>query len=80
MFDIESYLSGEFARAFGIKEEEAFCVGNGTKKPTGLFTANGGQVGVTAAGTTAITADELINRWSGTAVFVKENGKLIKIK
>ena len=27
-----------------------------------------------------ITADELINRWSGTAVFVKENGKLIKIK
>ena len=27
-----------------------------------------------------ITADELINRCSGTAVFVKENGKLIKIK
>ncbi|MBP0970281.1 MAG: phage major capsid protein [Oscillospiraceae bacterium] len=61
MFDIESYLSGEFARAFGVREEEAFCVGNGTKKPTGLFTANGGQVGVTATGTAAITADELIS-------------------
>ena len=61
MFDIEDYLSGEFARAFGIKEEEAFCVGNGTKKPTGLFTSNGGEVGVTAAATAAITTDELIS-------------------
>ena len=30
-------------------------------KSTGLFTANGGTVGVTAAGTTAITADEIIS-------------------
>lgn len=48
MFDLESYIAGEFARAFGIAEEEAFCVGTGT-------------VGVTAASATAITADELIN-------------------
>ena len=61
MFDLESYISAEFARAFGIAEEQAFCVGNGTNQPTGIFTANGGQVGVTAAGSTAVTADELIS-------------------
>ena len=61
MFDLESYIANEFARAFGIVEEEAFCVGTGTGQPTGIFTANGGQVGVTAASSTAVTADELIS-------------------
>ena len=61
MFDLESYIAAEFARAFGIAEEEAFCVGTGTGQPTGIFTANGGQVGVTAAANNAITADELIS-------------------
>ena len=60
-FDLESYIAAEFARAFGIAEEEAFCVGTGTGQPTGIFTANGGQVGVNAAGSTAVTADELIS-------------------
>ena len=60
-FDIEDYLMKEFARAFGIAEEQAFCVGTGTNQPTGIFTANGGQVGVTAAANNAITADELIS-------------------
>jgi len=61
MFDLESYIASEFARAFGIAEEEAFCVGSGTGQPTGIFTANGGQVGITAVGSTAVTADELIS-------------------
>ena len=61
MFDLESYIAGEFARAFGIAEEEAFCVGTGTNQPTGIFTAKGGTVGVTAASAAAITADELIS-------------------
>ena len=60
-FDIEGYLRDEFARAFGIAEEQAFCVGTGSGQPTGIFTANGGQVGVTAAANNAITADELIS-------------------
>lgn len=60
-FDIEDYLMKEFSRAFGIAEEEAFCVGTGTNQPTGIFTANGGTVGVTAAANNAITADELIS-------------------
>ena len=60
-FDLESYIANEFARAFGIAEEQAFCVGTGTGQPTGIFTANGGEVGVTAAANNAITADEIIN-------------------
>lgn len=60
-FDVEDYLMKEFARAFGIAEEQAFCVGTGTNQPTGIFTANGGTVGVTAAANNAITADELIS-------------------
>lgn len=60
-FDLESYIAAEFARAFGIAEEEAFCVGTGTNQPTGIFTKNGGTVGVTAASVNAITADELIS-------------------
>ena len=77
MFDIEAYLSGEFARAFGIKEEEAFCVGDGNKKPTGLFTTNGGQVGVTTAGATAITADELISLIYSLKAPYRKNAKFL---
>lgn len=61
-FDLESYISTEFIRRIGDKEEEAFLTGNGSAKPTGLLNATGGaQVGVTAASATAITADELID-------------------
>lgn len=60
-FDLESYIAAEIARAFGVAEEEAFCVGTGTSQPTGIFTAKGGTVGVTAAAANAITVDELIS-------------------
>ena len=61
-FDLESYISSEFSRRIGDKEEEAFLVGNGTSKPTGILNATGGgTVGVTAAGAAAITADELVD-------------------
>lgn len=61
-FNLESYISKEFARRIGSKEEEAFFTGNGTGKPVGIFNATGGaEVGVTAASATAITADELID-------------------
>lgn len=60
-FDLEEYIAGEFSRAFGIAEEEAFCVGTGTNQPTGIFTAGGGTVGVTAASATAVTVDEIIS-------------------
>ena len=61
-FNLEQYISKEFARRIGAKEEDAFFNGNGTGKPVGIFNATGGaQVGVTAASATAITADEVID-------------------
>jgi HK97 family phage major capsid protein len=61
-FDIENYMATQFGRRIGDKEEEAFLIGNGSSKPTGILNATGGaQLGVTTAGATAITADELID-------------------
>ncbi len=60
-FDLESYFREEFARRIGNKEEEAFLIGDGSGKPTGILSDNGAEVGVTAASATAVTADELID-------------------
>lgn len=62
IFNIESYISTEFARRIGAKEEEAFLVGDGIGKPTGIFNSTGGaELGITAGSATAITADEIID-------------------
>lgn len=76
-FDIEAYLRQEFARAFGIAEEEAFCIGNGTTQPTGIFTENGGTVGVTAASATAITVDEIISLVHALKAPYRKNAKFL---
>lgn len=60
MFNLESYISSEFARAFGVAEEQAFCTGTGVGQPTGIFTENGGEVGLTLTSTTNITCDNII--------------------
>jgi HK97 family phage major capsid protein len=61
-FNLESYIAAQFARRIGAAEEEAFLTGDGVGKPTGiLHTTGGAQVGITTAGATAITADELID-------------------
>lgn len=62
VFNLESYITKEFARRIGNKEEEAFFTGDGTGKPVGILNATGGaQVGVTSAGATAITLDEMLD-------------------
>lgn len=62
VFDLEAYISREFARRIGAKEEETFFTGDGSGKPLGVLAATGGaETGVTAASATAITADELID-------------------
>lgn len=76
-FPLEQYIANEFARAFGIAEEQAFCVGTGSGQPTGIFTADGGQVGVTAAATNAITADELINLVYSLKAPYRRNAKFL---
>lgn len=73
-FDMEAYISKEFARRIGAKEEEAFFTGDGTGKPTGILAATGGaDVGVTTAGGTAITADEVIDLYFSLRVPYRKN-------
>ena len=61
VFNIEQYISREFGRRIGAKEEEAFFIGDGAGKPTGIFNATGGaETGVTAANTT-ITFDDVMD-------------------
>ncbi|WP_279108131.1 phage major capsid protein [Acidaminococcus intestini] len=57
-FDVETYIANEFARRIGTKEEEAFLIGDGKSKPTGVF--GSAELGVTA-GTTSITFDDVID-------------------
>ena len=61
-FNLETYIAREFARRIGAKEEEAFFVGDGTGKPTGIFNATGGaSAGVTVSSQTAITFDDVMD-------------------
>ena len=61
-FNLEGYIIDQFSKALGNAEEDAFLNGTGVNKPTGIFnTTGGGEVGVTTASATAITADEIIN-------------------
>lgn len=60
MFDIESLITADFARAIGAAEEEAFLVGTGNGQPTGLFSTTGGaDIGVNAAN--VINFDDVIS-------------------
>ena len=62
VFNLEAYISKEFARRIGNKEEEAFFTGDGSGKPTGILASTGGaQIGMTTAGATAITMDEVLD-------------------
>ena len=62
VFNLEAYIAKEFGRRIGAKEEEAFFIGDGTGKPTGIFNATGGaQLGITATSATAITIDEVMD-------------------
>jgi len=61
-FPMEAYIAREFGRRIGAKEEEAFFIGNGTKKPTGLLAATGGApLGVTTASATDIKLDDVLD-------------------
>lgn len=61
-FGLENYLIRAFSRALANAEEDAFLNGDGTGKPLGIFAEQGGgEIGVTAASATEITADEIIN-------------------
>jgi len=59
-FNIQNFIAREFARRIGIKEEEAFCIGDGIGKPAGVFTEGGALIGTTVADTN-ISFDDMID-------------------
>lgn len=62
VFDLENYIAVEFGRRIGNKEEEAFFIGDGVGKPTGVLDATGGgQLGSTTSGATSISFDEIMD-------------------
>ena len=62
VFDLEAYISKEFARRIGAREEESFFNGDGKGKPLGILAdAGGAEIGVNAGSPTAITADDVID-------------------
>lgn len=77
-FNLENYIITQFSKALANAEEDAFFNGDGVGKPLGIFAENGGgEVGVTAASTTAITADEIINLVYSLKRPYRKNAKFI---
>lgn len=78
VFNLENYILNKFSKALANAEEDAFLNGDGVGKPLGIFAATGGgQVGVTAASATAITADEVINLIYALKRPYRKNAKFI---
>lgn len=74
-FNLETYIAQEFARRMSAAEELAFIAGDGKSKPTGLITS--GETGVTAASSTAITADEIIDLYHSLRTPYRKNAVFI---
>ncbi len=86
-FDLQRHIADEFAQEMGNAEEEAFCMGVGTDRPTGLFTVNGAPVGITASSATALTFDNVIDLlhslrppYRSKAVFVTNDSTIRQLR
>ena len=78
VFNMEDYISREFARRIGVKEEEAFFVGDGVGKPTGILSdVTGAEVGVTTASATKLTFDDLIDLYYSIKEGYRKNSVFI---
>ena len=74
-FGMEAYIAAEFGRAFGVLEEQAFCVGDGTGKPKGIFTATGGEF--VPAGGAIVSLDDVINLIYGLKAPYRRNARFL---
>lgn len=61
VFNLEAYISKEFGRRIGSKEEEAFFAGDGKGKPTGILNATGGAADGTTTTAAAIAFDDVMD-------------------
>lgn len=71
-FDLQSYIVQEFARRIATKEEEAFFIGNGVGKPTGIFN----EIGVTS-NAAAISFDDVMDLFYSLKAPYRKNAKWI---
>ncbi|HEL2046577.1 TPA: phage major capsid protein, partial [Streptococcus suis] len=71
VFDLENYMTAEFARRIGTEEEKSFLIGDGSKKPTGIFT----QADVTGPTTATkdITFDDMIELYHSLPAPYRKN-------
>lgn len=77
-FDLQGYISSEFARRIGNREEEVFFIGDGIGKPTGIFNTTGGaELGVTTASATTITFDEVIDLYYSLKAPYRKNAVFV---
>ena len=87
-FNMENYISKEFVRRIGRKEEDAFFNGDGDCKPMGILDDTyGAEVGVTAASATEITGDEIIDLFYSlkapyrkNAVWIMNDSTIAKVR
>lgn len=56
-FNLEKYLTTDFARRFGRAEEDLFINGNGTTEPTGILSAS---ESINAKATNTLSYDEIV--------------------
>jgi HK97 family phage major capsid protein len=75
VFDLEAYLRDEFGRSFNAAEDTAFVSGNGAGRPRGFIVDT--TSGVTAAATTSITADELIDLYHALSIPHRSNATFV---
>lgn len=96
--DLEEWLASQVDGEFAIQENIAFLSGNGTNKPIGILNyvtggANaathpfGAITGITAAGATAVTSDEIVDlvyslpsERNGNAKFFLNRSSLAKLR
>lgn len=68
--NVEQEVASDLAEEFGRLEGEAFLIGNGVKKPTGLLAAEG-ITEVNSGSATTITADALISIFYALPAFYR---------
>lgn len=85
VFPLMPYLARNFGKSFGLAEEAAIVAGTNSGQPNGFNTA--ASTGVTAVGTTAITAAELIDLYHSlsrpyrrSAIFVMADATLSAVR
>jgi len=74
-FNLEQFLAREFGRRIAALEDTAFVAGTGSGQPTGVV--GGSTLGVTAAATNAITADELVDLQYALARQYRRNARFM---